>query len=128
MSTFQIQLCGDQPQYVIVDDGGESLSAGSFWSFSSETQIFCGVVIGDSAGPASFTASTNYDTCYDCLTAITPTLSAGTNYEECLVCYELTGNTVTSVSVPHPTWTDNQGNPVIQLDAVQLGGMNGLNN
>lgn len=64
----------------------------------------------------------------------TPTLTtgyvitAGTVYEECLVCYELTGNTVTSVQVPHAVWTNNQGIAVAQMNSVELGGMNGLNN
>jgi hypothetical protein len=53
--------------------------------------------------------------------------SAGTEYEECVVCYELSGNTVTSVEPPHAVWTNNRGQSVIQMNSVQLGGMNGLN-
>jgi hypothetical protein len=53
--------------------------------------------------------------------------SAGTKYEECVVCYELTGNTVTSVEAPHAVWTNDRGQSVIQMNSVQLGGMNGLN-
>jgi hypothetical protein len=54
-------------------------------------------------------------------------LLVGEGYEECVVCYELTGNTVTSVEVPHAVWTNNQGIAVAQMNSVQLGGMNGLN-
>lgn len=128
MSTFQIQVCGVESRNLIVDDGGESLAVGSTWSFSSETGHFvCGYVIGESTEDPIYTAMTNYNNCDECLTEVTPPLSAGTEYEECLVCYSLSGNTVTSVSVPHPVWTNEQGQAVVQLGAVQLGGMNGLN-
>jgi len=54
--------------------------------------------------------------------------SAGTEYTACVICCPCeSGQTVTQVSVPHPTWTGIQGNAVTLLDAVQLGGMNGLN-
>jgi hypothetical protein len=36
------------------------------------------------------------------------------------------GTVATSVDTPHPTWTDNYGNVVVQGNAVLLGG-NGLN-
>jgi hypothetical protein len=54
-------------------------------------------------------------------------IAVGEGYEECVVCYELTGNTVTSVEPPHAVWTNNQGFAVKQMNSVQLGGMNGLN-
>ena len=54
-------------------------------------------------------------------------IQVGPGYEECDVCYNLTGNTVTSVAVPHAVWTNNQGVAVEQMNSVQLGGMNGLN-
>lgn len=54
-----------------------------------------------------------------------PPISAGTEYTMCV--QDCSGNTI-SVSVPHPTWTNNQGRSVILLDAVQLGGSNGLYN
>ena len=53
-----------------------------------------------------------------------PATSANT---ENTVCVECSGNTVTVIP-PHPTWTDNQGNDVIQMNAITLGGHNGLNN
>lgn len=55
-------------------------------------------------------------------------IQVGPGYEECNVCYNSTGNTVSSVSVPHAVWTNNQGIAVEQMNSVQLGGMNGLNN
>ena len=55
--------------------------------------------------------------------------SAGTPYEVCVICDNCCGSgaTATSVSVPHPTWTRPDGKSVILLDAVELGGMFGLN-
>lgn len=55
-------------------------------------------------------------------------LSAGTETEICNVCWDGTGYTTTIVIPPHPQWTNEQGRTVIQLNAVTLGGQNGLNN
>jgi hypothetical protein len=38
----------------------------------------------------------------------------------------ISGDTV-SISPPHPTYLNGFGKAVIQLDAVELGGTNGLN-
>ena len=51
-------------------------------------------------------------------------LSAGTENKICII--DCSGNTV-SIVPPHPTWTNEQGKSVVLLDAVALGGMNGLN-
>ena len=49
-------------------------------------------------------------------------ISAGT---EVFICYEnCSGGTVT-ISVQHPTWTNQYGQDVVLLDAIQLGGNNG---
>lgn len=49
-------------------------------------------------------------------------ISAGT---EVFICYEnCSGGTVT-ISVQHPTWTNQYGQDVVLLDAIQLGGHNG---
>ena len=57
------------------------------------------------------------------------TYSAGTEYTVCVICNDCcsSGATATSVSVPHPVWTRPDGKAVMLLDAVQLGGMFGLN-
>jgi hypothetical protein len=55
-------------------------------------------------------------------------ISAGTEYTICNICETSTGVTVTTINPPHPTWTRPDGKPVVLLDAVQLGGMFGLNN
>ena len=47
---------------------------------------------------------------------------------ESIVCETCDGaETVFEVIPPHPVWTDSQGNEVIQMNAVELGGMFGLN-
>ena len=63
--------------------------------------------------------------CNECLYGF----SAGTESTICVVCCPCTtGETITSVSAPHPTWTNGQGQVVVQLNAITLGGPNGLNN
>lgn len=51
-------------------------------------------------------------------------LSAGTEYTVCVL--DCNGNPQ-SVGVPHPKWTNTQGKTVVLLDAIELGGPNGLN-
>jgi len=55
------------------------------------------------------------------------TFSAGTEYTVCNICEGPSGYTSTLITPPHPTWTRPDGNAVVLLDAVQLGGMFGLN-
>lgn len=55
-------------------------------------------------------------------------LSATSANTETLVCVVPCSGETYTVVPPHPIWTDGQNNPVIQLNAVTLGGMNGLNN
>lgn len=54
-------------------------------------------------------------------------ISAGTETVVCNSCYTPTGITINQVTAPHPIWTNAQGNEIILLDAVQMGGMFGLN-
>jgi hypothetical protein len=66
----------------------------------------------------------NYSTCEECLNGF----SAGTETNVCNVCWDGSGYTVSVVSnIPHPTWTNTQGQAVVQLNAITLGGPNGLN-
>ena len=51
-------------------------------------------------------------------------LSANTEYRICEVC---SGETI-SLPVPHPTYSDGRGKAIVQLNAIALGGENGLNN
>jgi hypothetical protein len=70
------------------------------------------------------TITNYYDICFDC-TPSDPPISAGTEYNVCVI--DCSGNTM-SITPPHPTWTNEQGHAVVLLDAIVLGGMNGLNN
>lgn len=123
MAIFEILLCSNNPITVIVDGGRETLTVGSVWSFTGEsTSSICGTVVQASIGTPLYTASTEYEGCGDCLDNTLEFYTANTVYEACEVC---SGTTFT-VEVEHPTWTDNYGNPVVQANAVQLGGQNGL--
>ena len=51
-------------------------------------------------------------------------LSANTEYKICIDC---SGQNVL-VDVPHPTYSDGRGKAIVQLNAIALGGENGLNN
>jgi hypothetical protein len=67
-----------------------------------------------------------YYECSVCIVENTP-VTANTIYESCVICDPcLSGGTATSTAVPHPVWTGLYGNDVIQGNAVQLGGQNGL--
>jgi hypothetical protein len=66
----------------------------------------------------------NYTTCDECLNGF----STGTESTICVICCPCTtGETVTSVVPPHPIWTNGQGQAITQLNAITLGGPNGLN-
>ena len=67
-----------------------------------------------------FNISGPFDDCSECKSP----LSAGTESNVCVI--DCSGNTV-SITPPHPTWTNEQGKSVVLLDAIVLGGMNGLN-
>lgn len=91
--------------------------------FDSETP-FCATFTG-----LTSTGETNYHyvsgpslSCEDC--GNPPPISAGTEYNVCVI--DCSGNTV-SITPPHPTWTNEQGHAVVLLDAIALGGINGLN-
>jgi len=71
----------------------------------------------------NFGISGPFDDCSECSAPV----SAGTEYTICNICETSTGVTVTTINPPHPTWTRPDGKPVVLLDAVQLGGMFGLN-
>jgi hypothetical protein len=60
--------------------------------------------------------------CENCISP--PPISAGTETIVCVI--DCSGNT-TTITPPHPTWTDGYGRAIVLLDAIELGGMNGLN-
>ena len=62
--------------------------------------------------------------CSECLNGF----SAGTESQSCQICWDGSGYTASVVSVPHPKWTNQFGQTINILDAIVLGGQNGLNN
>ena len=85
---------------------------------------FCGTF-----SELSPTGETNYHyysgpflLCEDCVSP--PPISAGTETIMCVI--DCSGNTITIVP-PHPTYLNEYGKAVVQLNMVELGGMNGLN-
>lgn len=92
---------------------------------------FCAKFIGlASSGETNYSyVSGPFSDCDICIDE-TIIISAGTEYKVCVFCCPCgaTGGTVNNVSVPHPTWTGLNGSSIILLDAVVLGGINGLNN
>jgi hypothetical protein len=69
------------------------------------------------------TSSIENNSCYDCRVVYIPS-SAGTIYYDCVIC----DTTAVTISVPHPVYSNQFGQDVVQLNAVQLGGTYGLNN
>ena len=84
---------------------------------------FCATFTGlTSTGETNYHyGSGPFSNCEDCENL---PISAGTEYNVCVI--DCSGNTV-SITPPHPTWTNEQGHAVVLLDAIALGGMNGLN-
>ena len=64
-----------------------------------------------------------YTSCYNCRVVNIPT-SAGTVYYDCRIC----DTVATTITAPHPVYSNQYGQDVTQLNAVQLGGTYGLNN
>jgi hypothetical protein len=52
-----------------------------------------------------------------------PVFSSNTDYNVCVTC----GDNTFTVETEHPVWTNQYGQSVIQMNAVELGGRNGLN-
>lgn len=122
MSTFQILLCTTQ-EPMVVESGEETLSTGTTWAFSAETGIvICGTVVSPTSGIANFTAMTEYDGCVECLDNVIPIFSANTEDPLCVNC----GGSIVNYDQEHPVWTNQYGQPVIQMNAIELGGKNGF--
>lgn len=105
------QICTDRDEFI---------------EFTNESCL-CFEVIGTVTEPYPFNfgISGPYSDC-NCQE---PPRSAGTESTICVICNDvISGETATSVNPPHPVWTDSRGTAVTQLNAIALGGMNGLNN
>ena len=72
-----------------------------------------------------FLSTASFPDCDTCLTGFT----SGQEYTMCEICCDCTtGETVTEIVVPHPSYTNISSQTIIQFDAITLGGFNGLNN
>ena len=134
MAIYNVDPCQGGVQ-IEVEDNGLNPSLGDVISFSSSTGVVTCGTVGEVQGPGptpSYTAITTYDSCYEC-TTLFDFESPRSAYTEQIICVQvcdgISGSTiVVAVKPPHPVLTDNYGTEVTQLNAVTLGGVNGLNN
>jgi len=128
MANFILEQCSSTTTFIV--GFGESFNpiVGEIYSFSNGLtgETICGNVISITPSSTTYSAMTLYDNCHECIIDIPR--SANTEENICLEICDPSGNTVTSVPSPHPVWTDNYGTEVTQLNAITLGGQNGLNN
>ena len=124
MATQNFELCFQSGVYVNVDDGGATLITGDTYSVTYLGTTLCATFVGGTPGIGPvYDIVALFDSCFDCNQYIP--LSANTAYTLCTT--DCDGNPV-ELEFPHPVYTNNYGNAVTQLNAVQLGGPNGLNN
>ena len=128
MANFILEQCSSTTTFTV--GFGESFTPrlGEIYSFSDGLtgETICGSVRSITPSSTTYSAMTLYDNCHECIIDIPR--SANTEENICIEICDPSGNTVTSVPSPHPVWTDNYGTEVTQLNAITLGGQNGLNN
>lgn len=123
-STFTVSLTGFCETY------GSMPKLREVFQFSEGEVFFCGKLIDVATsmwGSEYFPEEGPFEDCTPCLRTIT--ISAGTESKVCIICCECgpSGSTINLITPPHPQWTDGTGRPIILLDAIVLGGPNGLN-
>ena len=126
MAIFEFTLC-DESFTIPVEFDGTPFEGQVYAATGNTGLIVCGIIGNLTVGTPIFTASTPYTSCLDCLEENIPSKSANTEYIECLVCWNASGSTVHPVDPPHPVWTGIYGESITQMNAVTLGGPNGLN-
>jgi hypothetical protein len=91
----------------------------------------CYILLNTCPLEPNYTTITPVSTYYNCIQCTFDNTrfprSGGTETFLCLQICTPSGTTVTSVSVPHPVWTDGYGTAVTQLGMVVIGGPDGLN-
>ena len=128
MANYILEQCSSLNTF-IVGFGLVTPTTGETYSFSDGLtgETICGTVMSLTLPSlTTYSAMTLYDNCHECIIDIPR--SANTEENICIEICDPSGNTVTSVPSPHPVWTDGYGTPVTQLNAITLGGQNGLNN
>jgi hypothetical protein len=124
MAIERFEVCFQSGVYINVNTGALTPTIGETYSVSLTGTTLCATFVSGSTSPGLiYNIGSLFDSCYDCNEFIP--LSANTSYTLCT--RDCDGNLV-ELQFPHPVWTNNNGNAVTQLNAVQLGGPNGLNN
>lgn len=124
MANVKFELCSQAGTYITVDDQSQPLTLGDVYSVTDSGITVCAkYVIGPALPGPIYTIGSLYGSCEECY-QYTPS-SANTEYTLCT--YDCDGNPIV-LEFPHPVWTNNYGNAVTQLNAVTLGGPDGLNN
>jgi hypothetical protein len=129
--SFDFNECGGTPipTSLDVNDFNFVPNYGGIYYLTTQNGIsgcyeFAGWDPNGSSTDILLTISEDYVECNACEGYNIPT-SANTAYTLCTL--DCDGNPV-ELEFPHPVYTNNYGNAVTQLNAVQLGGPNGLNN
>lgn len=123
--TLIFTSCTDGSELIIIPTLSVSnqidLNSGTTFSYGVNCYGYKGEYLGDECIYTfnTFNFDGSFDSCFEC----NQPLSGGSEYFACVIC---SGTSIT-VTVPHPTWTLPNGKAIVLLDAVQLGGMNGLN-
>jgi len=127
MALVNFELCSQPGVFVAVNDLGvtPAPTTGETYSITLSGTTYCATLVSGSPSGPVYDLGTLFDSCSSCFQSIPVT--ANTIYESCVICDPcLSGGTATATAVPHPVWTGLYGNDVIQGNAVQLGGQNGL--
>ena len=125
--------CTDNNDSVILTASTASLtfvpdpSSTYYLTFSGASLQYVGcftfVRFTNASNQYKITSNEEYTSCYNCRVVNIPT-SANTPYYECRIC----DGVAITINPPHPVYSNQYGQDVTQLNAVQLGGTYGLNN
>jgi hypothetical protein len=126
MANILIIPCNGDSPLVVNDNGFNAYTTGNtyYLGFTGSTSEGCFTIDSITNNPEVDGISSLVGPFLDCSCS----LSANTEQNICLEVCTPSGNTVVSVVTPHPAWTNNQGTTVYQMNAITLGGQNGLNN
>jgi uncharacterized delta-60 repeat protein len=109
------------PATIQLQPDGKILVGGYFTTFDFIPRYYIAELYSEGSTPFELSSFLEFSSCTECFNF---TINSGDEYLMCEVC---SGDTFT-VNPPHPVWTNNYGTAVTQLDAIVLGGPNGLNN
>jgi uncharacterized delta-60 repeat protein len=106
---------------ITLQSDGKILVGGNFNTFDFIPRYYIAELYSEGTTPTELSSFLEFSSCTECFNF---TINSGDEYLMCEVC---SGDTFT-VNPPHPVWTNNYGIAVTMLDAIVLGGPNGLNN